>query len=95
VIITRFGVAAGPDISPIVTAKKMPCKRADDGIEQPESQTSGIDYHRRLTQFIQLMLNPTPQHLQAITATVHPANLDPICKVHRNRLRRRDRTEAQ
>jgi hypothetical protein len=42
-------VAAGPDISSIVTAEQMPGEGAEEGIEQTESQASGIDYHRRLT----------------------------------------------
>jgi len=40
-LVPRFGVAAGSDIrmSIVAAAKKMPHRRAQDGEEQPNSET--------------------------------------------------------
>jgi hypothetical protein len=66
VVITGFGVAAGADIAPIMTAEEMPRKSAENCEEKSESQASGIDNHRRLFQFMLLIVAPVSNTFQAI-----------------------------
>ena len=40
-----------------MTAEEMAGKSAEDGKEKAESQASGVDNHRRLVQFMGLMIN--------------------------------------
>src|SRR5579872_5992448 len=55
-IVTGLRMAPGSYVAALVSAEQVAGKEAEDCKEYAQSQTSGIDYHRRLFQFMLLMI---------------------------------------